>query len=208
MVLHNFIVFEGLDGSGTTTQLGILKNKLEQKKAWFTAEPTGKETGLFLRNILSGGIKLDHRTLAFLFAADRCEHLYGKDGILQHLNNGEAVFCDRYIFSSLAYQSPECGNQLPEKLNEDFPLPEYLVYFDIPSELSLSRVSSRKGHKEIFEEPEIQKNTRTEYERILQLFSERKNTGMKTIRIDASKSIDEVHKNICISLQNLPIFKE
>ncbi len=208
MVLHNFIVFEGLDGSGTTTQLELLKQYFLGKKAWFTAEPTDIETGKFLRSILKGSITVEPKTLAYLFAADRCEHLYGNNGILHNINNGNTVFCDRYIFSSLAYQSAQCGPELPRRLNEEFPLPEYLLYFDIDSEISLSRVSSRNGQKEIFEKSDIQKQTQAEYTNIIQEYNTQPSEGMKVIIINASQSVEKVHKNIIDSLKNLPIFKE
>lgn len=208
MVLHNFIVFEGLDGSGTTTQLGLLQKLLTTKKAWFTAEPTNKETGKFLRNILRGNISLKSETLAFLFAADRCEHVWGEDGIKAHVDCGDTVFCDRYLFSSLAYQSPQCGSKLPVKLNEDFPLPEYLLYFAVDSKISLARVTSRNQETEIFEKSDIQKKTQTEYERVIQEYKDNKPEDMYIIIIDASRPVDEVHENILHSLKNLPIFKE
>jgi len=88
MILHNFIVFEGIDGSGTSTQLGILKKKLGDK-IFATAEPTELPTGLFLRRMLKGEFPVDERTAAFLFAADRCEHIYGKGGITEHVQNGK-----------------------------------------------------------------------------------------------------------------------
>lgn len=208
MVLHNFIVFEGLDGSGTTTQLSLLKNILSDKKTWFTAEPTDQEIGKFLRKILQGSITVQPETLAYLFAADRCEHIHGINGIESRINDGYTVFCDRYLFSSLAYQSPQCGSKLPMTLNEDFPLPEYLIYFDINSELSLSRVASRNGETEIFEKSDIQKITQIEYKRIIQTYKESKPEEMKIISIDAAKPVEEVHKIILDSLKNLPIIKE
>ena len=208
MVLHNFIVFEGLDGSGTTTQLSLLKNILSDKKTWFTAEPTDQEIGKFLRKILQGSITVQPETLAYLFAADRCEHIHGINGIESRINDGYTVFCDRYLFSSLAYQSPQCGSKLPMTLNENFPLPEYLIYFDINSELSLSRVVSRNGETEIFEKSDIQKITQIEYERIIQTYKENKLEEMKIISIDAAKPVEEVHKIILDSLKNLPIIKE
>lgn len=207
MVLNNFIVFEGLDGSGTTTQLSLLQNLLSQKKIWFTVEPTNNEIGLLLRKVLKGTYKFNNETLAYLFAADRCEHIHGNKGIVSHIKNGYTVFCDRYLFSSLAYQSPQCGNNIPEKLNEDFPLPEYLFYFDIDSTTSLKRVMGR-GETEIFEKADIQKRTQEEYERVINEYKKYESDGMKIIRIDASQSIENIHKNICTSLSNLPIFKE
>ncbi len=141
MIISNFIVFEGIDGAGTTTQLNILKDKLKSKPSWFTAEPTAKETGVFLRKVLKGDIVLHPDTTARLFAADRSEHIYGKDGILEHTQKGELVICDRYLFSNLAYQSSECGSSLPEELNKSFPLPQIVFYFDLAPNISITRVT-------------------------------------------------------------------
>ena len=75
MVLENFIVFEGIDGAGTTTQLEILKSRTPE--FLFTAEPTSSETGKFLRKMLKGEIQVTNETAAYIFAADRNEHING-----------------------------------------------------------------------------------------------------------------------------------
>ncbi len=196
MVLKNFIVFEGIDGSGTSTQI---KRITESDKSRFiaTAEPTKNETGLFLRKMLKGDFSIDERTAAYLFAADRAEHIYGKEGIIQLLNQGKTVISDRYFFSSLAYQSTKCGKELPRLLNSPFPLPEYLFYFKINPEISLKRVDSRNGVKEIYEQLDIQIKTAALYDEVIEEY--KNNTigeGMKIITVDASKSIDEVTQDI------------
>jgi dTMP kinase len=194
MVLKNFIVFEGIDGSGTSTQIKKLRDSNPQKYIQ-TAEPTTGETGRFLRRILSGEIKVDEKTSTFLFAADRCEHLYGENGIIELLKQGKSIISDRYLFSSLAYQSVKCGKDLPRLLNSTFPLPEYLFYFEINPELSLARVTSRGEKKEIYENLETQKKTAGLYEEVIQEY-EKNPQGMKIIRLDASKSIEEVYSFI------------
>ena len=85
MILKNFIVFEGIDGAGTSTQLNILKEKLENKNVFFTVEPTDLPSGKFLRTILSGSVKVAPSTAAYLFASDRNEHLFGKNGIVEQV---------------------------------------------------------------------------------------------------------------------------
>ncbi|MCR5284793.1 MAG: dTMP kinase [Treponema sp.] len=194
MVLKNFIVFEGIDGSGTSTQIKKLRDSNPEKYIQ-TAEPTTGETGRFLRRILSGEIKVDEKTSTFLFAADRCEHLYGENGIIELLKQGKSIISDRYLFSSLAYQSVKCGKDLPRLLNSTFPLPEYLFYFEIKPELSLARVTSRGEKKEIYENLETQKKTAGLYEEVIQEY-EKNPQGMKIIRLDASKSIEEVYSFI------------
>ena len=134
MILSNFIVFEGLDGSGTSTQIQLLTKKIQPNRLFVTTEPTNLPTGKFIRKILKGEFSIDEKTIAYLFAADRCEHIYGKNGIIENLQNGKLVVSDRYFFSSIAYQSIMAGDDLPKKLNENFPLPEFLFFFKISSD--------------------------------------------------------------------------
>lgn len=191
MVLENFIVFEGIDGAGTSTQI---KKIVEQNPGKFvaTAEPTTGETGKFLRRMLGGEFKVNEKTASYLFAADRCEHIYGENGVINLLNQGKTVVSDRYFFSSLAYQSVTCGKELPRLVNSPFPLPEYLFYFDINPDISLARVTSRGEKKEIYEQIDIQKKTAALYEEVISEYEADKTSGMKVIRVDATKSIEEV----------------
>ena len=196
MILKNFIVFEGIDGSGTSTQI---KRLVESNPSRFfaTAEPTTNETGKFLRRMLCGEFAVDEKTASYLFAADRCEHIYGKNGVEELIKNGKTVVSDRYFFSSLAYQSVSCGKDLPRLLNSPFPLPEYLFYFKIDPEVSLKRVDSRNGQKEIYEKIDIQKKIAKLYDEVIEEYQEKsQESGMKIITIDASKSIDEVFTDI------------
>lgn len=110
-----FIVFEGVDGSGTTTQNKLLSRYLEEHK-WpvlTTSEPSGGPVGLMLRLILSKRLpfgenndaqqkSLTDGSLALLFAADRLDHL--QYTVLPRLQEGVTVICDRYTLSSFAYQ--------------------------------------------------------------------------------------------------------
>lgn len=211
MVLKNFIVFEGIDGSGTTTQIKRLA-ETNPELYYQTAEPTSLPTGLFLRKMLKGEFSVDEKTNAFLFAADRCEHIYGKEGIINQINNGKIVISDRYFFSSLAYQSISCGEEFPLMVNSLFPLPEYLFYFKIDAETALNRVNSRNGQKEIYEKLDLQKKIAEQYDKVISSYEKKMNELslsdaqtqiMKIIKIDASKSIDEVSQiiNKALNLQ-------
>lgn len=195
MILKNFIVFEGIDGAGTSTQIKKICEKNPQK-FFQTAEPTSLETGKFLRRMLGGEFSVDEKTNSFLFAADRAEHLYGKNGIIEQINNGKIVISDRYLFSSLAYQSISCGEELPKLLNSTFPLPEILFFFEIDPEISLKRVDSRNEKKEIYEKIETQKKIALEYEKIISEYENNPSCTMKIIRIDATKSIEEISETI------------
>ncbi len=193
MVLKNFIVLEGIDGAGTSTQIKKLVQSNPDKYI-ATAEPTSGPTGKFLRQMLAGDFKVDERTNAYLFAADRCEHIFGKGGVKELCDSGKTVVSDRYFFSSLAYQSVSCGLELPQLLNSPFPLPEYLFFFDINPEISLGRVNARNGHKEIYENIEAQKKIAALYEKVISMYEQNPalREEMKIIRIDASKTIEEI----------------
>ena len=97
-----FIVIEGLDGSGKTTQATLLANKLSKThKVFCTAEPSHGKIGTFIRQgCLYEEKRLPTEAEALLFAADRIEHM--KNEIAPALAQGKIVICDRYIYSSLS----------------------------------------------------------------------------------------------------------
>lgn len=205
MILKNFIVLEGIDGAGTSTQLNLLKNRLSPEKTVYTAEPTTLSTGRFLRSVLRGDEKLTPETTAFLFAADRQEHVYGAGGIVESCTSGKLVISDRYVFSSLAYQSITCGEELPRKLNQDFPLPEYLFFFGITPQASLKRIEKRDV-TEIYEKKDFLEATARQYEKIISYY-ETLQTGMHIIRLDATESIEKLSEKIWTVLQEMPILQ-
>ena len=194
MIQKNFIVFEGIDGSGTSTQIELLKKRDEDKKIFFTAEPTEGETGKFLRKILGGKFNVAAQTAAYLFAADRAEHLWADGGIVEQCEKGKIVVCDRYIFSSLAYQGATCGDELPKIINSPFPLPEMLFFFDIKSEDSLKRIDARGEDKEIYENKKMLEETAIRYKRTIEKFKSQRE--MKIIELDATLGKEEIAETI------------
>ncbi len=214
MILQNFIVFEGIDGAGTSTQIEMLKNRPEAKDFLFTAEPTSAPTGKFLRQMLKGDFPLQNESAAYLFAADRNEHVNGKlltqgnnlvTGIKEACQSGKKVVSDRYLFSSLAYQSINCPPEVPRLLNSLFPLPQLLFYFEISPKDSLSRLGDR-NFREIYEKEDFLNRTVQEYHNVLSEYSEKaKNQGMKIVLIDAKKTKEEISANIWQEIKNLPI---
>lgn len=193
-VLERFIVLEGGDGAGTTTQLRIIDAALGRAGVphWATFEPTDKEEGALIRSILSGKLERDPGTVARLFSADRSEHLYGKGGIIERLGRGEAVVCDRYVLSSLAYQGASCGPELPWTLNEGFPLPGLLLHFDLSPRQSLERIRGRES-RDIYEVPHFQELVRTAYAQAIERLS---GTSMEVVRIDASLPLERVTRHV------------
>jgi dTMP kinase len=208
-ILHNFAVFEGGDGSGTSTQLAILGQKLAafrpHSPAFFpTAEPTAGSIGRLIRSALKNDPPLLPDTLARLFAADRGEHLYANDGIIDRCKHGELVVCDRYVLSSLVYQGIECGEDLPRSLNLTFPAPELLLFFDIDPQTALERLGSRPS-LEIYEALEFQKKVRERYHALL---GEYRDAGARMEVVDASQSVEKVAEEVWRHISKMPILKE
>lgn len=193
-IIRKFVVIEGLDGSGTTTQLGLLKNRLSRKAAPFftTFEPTDNPPGKLIRKALSLDLSFHPATLAHLYAADRHEHLYGKNGILEHIAKGKIVISDRYIFSSLAYQSIDCGMDFVFHLNKLFPLPELVLFIDAEPRICQERIT-RRDKKELFDGIRFQEKVRKGY---LRAFSLYKATPMRIEIIDGTDGTETILEKI------------
>ncbi|MDR2633498.1 MAG: dTMP kinase [Treponema sp.] len=208
MILKNFVVFEGGDGSGTSTQLGLLQNRFnfpvsDLPPLYATWEPTDGPIGQLLRSALKGDIPLQRETLATLFAADRNEHVYAPKGIWERSKQGELVISDRYVLSSLVYQGIDCGEALPRRLNDRFPLPELLFFFDIEGERALTRMEERTV-KDIYEYLDFQIQVRERYRSLLPGYAQE---GVQVEIIDASQSPEAVAEEIWRVLKNLPIVR-
>jgi dTMP kinase len=205
-ILSNFAVFEGGDGSGTSTQLALLGQQfaaLKRKTPVFfpTAEPAEGSLGRIIRSALKNDPRLQPDTLARLFAADRGEHLYAPGGIAERCKRGELVICDRYVLSSLVYQGIECGEELPRSLNAPFPAPELLLFFDIDPQIAQERLQSRPS-LEIYEHLEFQKKVRERYHTLL---GEYRNAGVRVEVIDAAQSVDKVADEVWNHVSKMPI---
>ncbi len=210
MVLHNFVTLEGGDGSGTSTQLALIRNRLEKVRVrgaklpfHVTFEPTDGPVGTLVRSALRHDAVLESQTVARLFAADRGEHLYSRDGIVARAARGELVVCDRYVPSSLVYQGLDCGEDLPSRLNGDFPPPELILYFDIDPRVACERFADRPI-KDIYERLDFQIRVRERYEAILPAYAA---AGSRLVRIDASRSVQEVADQIWSAMETLPILR-
>lgn len=190
-ILKGFWVLEGLDGAGTTTQLKNLEAYMQDNglPVFRTAEPTIYETGRFIRRVLSGEVKVPQSTIAYLFAADRDNHINNPEyGIISHLQKGEVVISDRYFFSSFAYQSIGFDPDAVMMLNSRFPYPELVLYVDTPVEDCISRIDSRGSDKEIYEKQDYQTKVRENYEKFFSNLPE----GCRLIRVDGTLSREEI----------------
>lgn len=182
-----FIVFEGVDGSGKSTQIRLISEYLKEMgyEVEFHIEPTKGSIGNLLWNYMrSKSRSFKPETEALLFAADRIEH--GK-AIKHALNEGKIVVSDRYIHSSLAYQGAAgVSSDWMKTLNKHALIPDLAILLDIDPSRSLERVSDRS--RTIFEESEYLKKVREEYLRYV-------NEGELKL-VDACRAVEDVHEEV------------
>ena len=148
-----FIVFEGLDGSGKSTQLKLLEQRLTElgRRVFRTAEPTDGEIGRRIRRALSGAEPCSTAVLAALFLADRIAH---NEEIRAHLDAGEDVICDRYYYSSMAYQGPLTDADWVADMNlrcPDIAKPDLCVFLDVDWRKCKARLDAGRDMLEIYE---------------------------------------------------------
>jgi dTMP kinase len=164
-----FIAFEGIDGSGKSTQVKLLTENLKNAghKVYATCEPTDSPIGSIIRNIFNHRIEADHRTIAGLFVADRLDHLLNKtNGILKKLEEGYTVITDRYYFSSYAYHGTHMDMDWvieANSLSADLLRPDLNIYIDILPEVSMARLNKGRSSLELYETLENLKNVRDKY---------------------------------------------
>ena len=170
-----FIVFEGTDGSGKSTQMKLLGKYLAEKgvECYLTREPTDSPFGALLRSCLTGRVDADEHAIAALFAADRLDHITNPiDGIKAKLNAGITVLCDRYYFSSFAYNGGFVPLDWVIELNRpamEMLRPDLVVYIDLSPEEGMKRVM-RRGSTERYETQEKQRAIRDNFFRAFERF--------------------------------------
>ncbi|MCL2518515.1 MAG: dTMP kinase, partial [Oscillospiraceae bacterium] len=165
-----FIVFEGIDGSGKTTQLQNAKEWWESAgcNCMVTREPSDGEAGKLIRQYLAGKLTgADSHYLAALFAADRLDHILKQNGMLEFLNANpkNVILCDRYYLSNYAYQSVDVDLDWLIAVNSvsaQICKPDCHIYIDVTPETAFERIKTR-GNTELFEKYERLKSTAENY---------------------------------------------
>ena len=169
-----FVVVEGLDGAGTTTQSRRLADRLRAsgRKVHVTAEPSGGPIGAIARLVLAkrisgdaqSGSGFDPGALALLFAADRLDHVASE--IAPLLAEGVDVISDRYTLSSLAYQSITSGDPAwVEAVNARARAPDVTIFLKVSPRTAVGRRFTESSRRELFEVPAFQRKVARSYER-------------------------------------------
>lgn len=164
-----FIVLEGIDGSGKSSQTGPLVRRLEERglPCRETREPTGGPVGSLIRQIFTGRVTADNRVIAALYAADRIDHLVNEvDGLCAAIDQGITVVSDRYYFSSYAYHSVDMDMDWVIQANSvsaNLLRPTVTVFLDVPVDIALERIRKNRFVEEIFDREDRLRRTRELY---------------------------------------------
>ena len=191
-----FISFEGIEGSGKSTQIELIEELIRAKgyQVKKLREPGTTELGEKIRNIFLEKTTetVDPITEAFLLYASR-KHL-DQNFLRQNLNEGAIVIADRYADATLAYQSYGKGldHNFVKLIHDSSQLlsPDLTFYMDISAELSRERISDREMDRMESESIDFFKKVREGY---LQIAHD--NPG-RVVVLDANKTVDQLHESI------------
>jgi len=198
-----FVVLEGIDGAGTTTQVAKLAERLRKQKVAVraTREPSDGPIGTLVRQMLTGRVVVpDGRapnwtTMALLFAADRTDHVESE--IEPWVATGGVMISDRYDASSLAYQSVSSGGEgraaveWIRTLNKHAKRPDLTVVLDLPPEVAADRREARGEALQLYEQNEVQRALAAFYKDLAKHMPQD-----RVVLIDAGGNIDEVHERV------------
>jgi dTMP kinase len=186
MATPRFVVLEGADGAGTTTQARRLADawRARGRAVHQTQQPSALPHGREIRERLKAGAltPATARELALLFALDRLEHV--RQEIEPALARGEDVISDRYLLSSLVYQGLDVDTGWVRTLNAHARAPDLCVYVRVSADVAWQRVGARGGAPEVFERQALQRRVHERYDA---LFAE-----VGAVSVSGDGSVDEV----------------
>jgi dTMP kinase len=192
------IAFEGIDGSGKSTQIRRLMERLSSLgiRCYETREPTDSPIGSLIHQMMTGRVRGDDKVIASLFIADRLDHLLNEtDGIFRMVDSGISVITDRYYFSSYAYNGINLdmdwvihGNAL----SADILRPALTVFLDVPVKSAVERIRRERFRAELYETEERLNAVRAKYFEAFEKLKDVENTAV----IDADADIHTVETRI------------
>ena len=200
-----FIVFEGIDGSGKTTQAKLLATRLSKIgfSAHITSEPTDSVIGKLIKQHMMGISHFDEKTVAALFVADRLNHILNKtDGICTILKKGINVISDRYYFSSYAYHSVHAPMDWvihANSLSENILRPDLNIFVDVPTEICIERISLNRTKPQRYERIKHLQEVLNNYHIA---FDKLKDSEI-VVKVDGTMSPDEVSDEIWLKVFDL-----
>lgn len=193
-----FIAFEGIDGSGKSTQIQLLTDRLKEMgvSCYRTMEPTDSPIGSLIHQIMTGRMKTDNKVIAGLFVADRLDHLLNDvNGLLPKIQEGTTVVTDRYYFSSYAYHSVDMPMEWVIQANaqsKELLQPTVTIFIDVDPDTALDRIAKNRQHQELFEKKSRLVKVREKY---LEAF-ERLKEEETIVIIDGNRSQEEIAQDI------------
>jgi dTMP kinase len=194
-----FIVFEGIDGAGKTTQVNLLAQNLASlgREVSLSAEPTTLATGKAIRRALSGEEKKSECEMAAMFVLDRIAHNINSEiGIRALTERGIDVISDRYYYSSLAYQGTATDYEWVKAMNINSPeirRPDLCIYLDLLPEESLERISRGRESFEIYENLEKLTAVRAKF---LSVVEDLRRDGESIYVVNAARAAEDIAKEI------------
>lgn len=206
------IVFEGLDGSGQTTQAHLLTKWLMEKRsqlAYYTKEPTDGPIGSMLKLMLSKRLfcaahngtgaprRPDETSMALFFAADRADHIHNE--VSPKLKDGVHVVADRYYLSSLAYQSVDAELPWIREINKNIIRPDMTLFLDVPPAVCVKRMRAQRWHVELYEDLENLEKVRKNF---LLAIDKSKVEGEQIEMINGYQTPKDVHREVVQAVKN------
>ena len=204
-----FIVLEGLDASGKSSQIPVLVKRMEEEglKVYSTRECSDGPIGKLLREVyLPGHRKCDERVINMLFPTDRFDHITNEeDGLLKYLKEGYNVVCDRYYLSSMAYDTyhlygTEKFDESMEdiirrnKINIETLQPDLQIFLDVPPKVCMERLNTRNEERSVYEEESKLVKIRESYGYAFNIMVNRYNEKIRII--DGVGSKEEISDRI------------
>lgn len=210
-----FIVFEGIDGSGVSTQTSLLASALRKsgQKVFVTKQPSDGPVGAMIRLALSRRLvpregaavstQAQAEIMAMYFAADRLDHFHNM--VLPKLNEGITVLNDRYYLSSYAYQGLEVDDKdWLGAINAKVMRPDLTIFLDVDPSISIERIRRRTWHFELFETESYLTRVHKAYLETIETFREH---GERIVVLDGVRPPDEVHRDVLEVVRQLPALR-
>lgn len=193
-----FIVIEGIDGSGKTTQIELLQQRMseEGKQVAITSEPTDGFIGRIIRDIMRGAETTDPAVVAALYVADRMDHItHPEVGMLALMEKGYNIIASRYYFSSYAFQGEyvslewliHANSICKSRLTADL-----TIYINIDPEICFERIKKSRASLDIYENLEKMKRTHHEYMKAFDIAG----MGENIVLVDGTLPIRQLHEAI------------